>query len=767
MIGKPENIKNNPKKLKKPLIHTTKLEERIHKGDDKVVLHMDNDIVNQLNDFKIWINTTFMSHTFDEKAIISEGLNILNDPCLVSVVEKIGCFIDNCQILTREDKDIVRNIGLQVEFIDLLFNIELAWLKLALQILFSIQEPKNDVKKFRRIILDAITGGAISNFKSSKYMAKDELQKFMKYANDSFMKNFLTLMIFLDTSRLKRVLNIRNLFCKSSKFKSCNEIIVVFTSMFLKSEGDIIKKLQPLEFHLKFQQSYIDEVDCMVSDIRQDLKDGVVISRLFDVISRPFEISSKLRVPAVSLTQKIFNVKLVLSMIYRSSSIEILEETAKKFVAGDITSIVTVLWNICYFLDLKRIVNVRNLVSVIHKSDADITDKFDIKEMLIQWCQLVAKSYNVQLNQANLVASFCDGYIFCLLVHFYAPSFIDLSKTAGVNDPINFYILKKAASALKFTFVVPSSTTLDESTLYVFLAYLFSRLFSVSLEIKSAQVVQRLFRKKFIKAKKCEFMSPNIQIFKSSRVIFDERKLESLKENRMAYKIQRFWKEFKFRCNISNLAVLTIQKWVRSFIFRKSFLKLKNATTKFQRVWRIYLSKCMLNTKMLNSKLEMDDKLNAAKFILRWYKSRLMLNRIRLLVKGLRKFIVSILVYLFSVNNILLQGLLRGFCARKKVCLQARDIRSRLIDATSKLKADSSLAIGAQTKLALNTLREGKMISSLLKACSILQFNTAFSKKSCEELSVSTAPSILFELIRSCNRSNPHQELLRLVFTCY
>ena len=55
------------------------------------------------------------------------------------------------------------------------------------------------------------------------------------------------------------------------------------------------------------------------------------------------------------------------------------------------------------------------------------------------------------------------------------------------------------------------------------------------------------------------------------------------------------------------------------------------------------------------------------------------------------------------------------------------------------------------------------MISHVLKACQTLLLSTQYSIKCCKAFAASSASSILLDLIRSCNRSTPHQELLKYV----
>lgn len=88
-------------------------------------------------------------------------------------------------------------------------------------------------------------------------------------------------------------------------------------------------------------------------------------------------------------------------------------------------------------------------------------------------------------------------------------------------------------------------------------------------------------------------------------------------------------------------------------------------------------------------------------------------------------------------------------------------LRLRIQQAERRAIADPSLRLGKQTIAALHTLQSGKMISQLLKACQTLQLSTQLSRYCCEAFAQAGAAAILFGLLRSCNRSTPHQELLR------
>lgn len=86
----------------------------------------------------------------------------------------------------------------------------------------------------------------------------------------------------------------------------------------------------------------------------------------------------------------------------------------------------------------------------------------------------------------------------------------------------------------------------------------------------------------------------------------------------------------------------------------------------------------------------------------------------------------------------------------------------RIKAADARAAADPSLKLGKQTMAALKVLQTGKMISQLLSACQTLELSSQVSRYCCEAFAQAGASDILFSLLRSCNRSTPHQELLRI-----
>ncbi len=81
--------------------------------------------------------------------------------------------------------------------------------------------------------------------------------------------------------------------------------------------------------------------------------------------------------------------------------------------------------------------------------------------------------------------------------------------------------------------------------------------------------------------------------------------------------------------------------------------------------------------------------------------------------------------------------------------------------ATQRAMLNPSTRIQQRAEYALDILHNGSMISQYIKACQSLLACTKYSRGICELFVFRGSSVILFRLLQSCNRSTPHQELLR------
>ena len=217
-------------------------------------------------------------------------------------------------------------------------------------------------------------------------------------------------------------------------------------------------------------------------------------------------------------------------------------------------------------------------------------------------------------------------------------------------------------------------------------------------------------------------------------------------------------------------STVCVQQAVRVYFVRLRVLKMVSAQL-IQRRWKKYNElRQSRNLDQHNAELTLFINTRAAAVISKFLRSCLCKIKARIAAKKLASWFLlwRPLMRARKMNRGFhrLQALRRSILVRRKQPPVVRNCLQRLNAAHERSNACPEMRLGRQTEVALRALQSGKMISHVLRACQTLETCTAFSQVCCKNFVVSSASNILFSLIRSCNRSTPHQELLRYSWDC-
>jgi len=286
----------------------------------------------------------------------------------------------------------------------------------------------------------------------------------------------------MDRCRLEKVIHTPTLFVKDSEIKSSKDVLVCFCKEFLKGEGDLVRHLSTMQYNVHFTQSYIDEFDYTVTNLATDLRDGIRLARLIELLTENYQLSNLLRVPAVSRLQKLFNVGLTTKFV-KDTGIDTTVST-KNIVDGVRDKTLAFLWRIMFHFDVKKTINVDNIYYELREikgsrgwrksvysldeaanfavavnssamispieAEAAYTSAFSLESKLIdpqsteicnalcEWCNSITDQYSVPVY--NLTRCLADGRALCLLVHYYHPTLLPLKNikrtSACFSDPL-------------------------------------------------------------------------------------------------------------------------------------------------------------------------------------------------------------------------------------------------------------------------------------------------------------------------------------------
>jgi hypothetical protein len=72
---------------------------------------------------------------------------------------------------------------------------------------------------------------------------------------------------------------------QASKVKDTKELLHTFSKLYLAQEADFVKHLEHLGFQFGVHQSWLAELDLRVGSFAVDLRDGVRLGKLLDMVA--------------------------------------------------------------------------------------------------------------------------------------------------------------------------------------------------------------------------------------------------------------------------------------------------------------------------------------------------------------------------------------------------------------------------------------------------------------------------------------------------
>ncbi|KAL7057328.1 hypothetical protein AAHC03_019051 [Spirometra sp. Aus1] len=289
---------------------------------------------------------------------------------------------------------------------------------------------------------------------------------FNDHYNRQIVKRCLVLIWLLDQSRAKRIVRYNPcLFKTKSLIKSSAEILLKFANLCLQGEVNLVRGLSAIGATVCVSQTALDEFDFTVKNLAVDLRDGLRLVKLADlllegkvstehsgindsssILTHVGNLMSLVRFPPISRLQKIHNVGIALSAFEAASDGKNLFTSAGKpinerdIVDGHRSKTLSLLWCILLRFQVTALLDLPSLRSEICRlarkyNDVALTQTTDAvynavampesernQRVLFLWTTAVMQTYGVQVS--NLDQSFADGRIFCYLLHFYLPTLL-------------------------------------------------------------------------------------------------------------------------------------------------------------------------------------------------------------------------------------------------------------------------------------------------------------------------------------------------------
>ncbi|GIY87946.1 abnormal spindle-like microcephaly-associated protein homolog [Caerostris darwini] len=380
-----------------------------------------------------------------------------------AVIKKVEKEVDMKKLMIRKDRALHADLGIKQDLLQMLLSYNPLWLRIGLETIYGEIIPlqsNSDIIGLSRFIIHRF----LSNPDIAAKYAYSSVIKYYKPGYEDCikqftLKKFLIIIYFLDVAKRARLINHNPcLFCKSSKYKNSRSLLLTFSREYLFGEGDVTKHLRYLGYVVQHEQTSLEEFDYAVRNIAVDLRCGLRLGRVVEILLQDWEIFKALRANTLNRLTKIHNNEVIMQALQRAS-IQIEDNIdPRDIVDGNREKTLSLLWQIIFKTQISKHVNlelikkensylrrslklkadVATFNAVLQNLDKEaksfqigflnskLYKENEVIQQLLQWCQNVCAHYGIKV--LNFTTSFSDGRALCCIVHHYHPNLLPQDK---------------------------------------------------------------------------------------------------------------------------------------------------------------------------------------------------------------------------------------------------------------------------------------------------------------------------------------------------
>ncbi|CAI9087830.1 OLC1v1022007C1 [Oldenlandia corymbosa var. corymbosa] len=414
------------------------------------------------------------------------------DSCneIFDTMTQVAKNIDDGRLNMRAHCPIVTDVGMKERSLGILMSYNPVWLRIGLFVILggdlllpTAQVNSEQEMTFLRMVIE-------KHFFSHAELAKifaynkmvDGLYRpgYFEKLGSVILKRFLLLVLVLDRAKSQSSLPLKYgidgrdggsplLFSSQSNIKSSRQVISEFlTSDIMHGEGNLLAHLTIVGYKVTYQQSPLVEYSFKVTELYEDLQDGIRLCRAIQLLQHDSSILLKLVVPSDTHKKSLVNCGVAIQYL-KQAGVPLHDEDGTLITEEDIANgekelVLSLLWNMFVHLQLPLLINKKLLSMEISKIRGVIVEHSSsctTLEMLLNWIQAVGESYELKVENFS---SLVDGKaMWCLLDYYFrkehSSSFsskdpdetnkvISLVSTSEYADAVHNFILSQKLTLL-------------------------------------------------------------------------------------------------------------------------------------------------------------------------------------------------------------------------------------------------------------------------------------------------------------------------------
>ncbi|KAM4738484.1 abnormal spindle-like microcephaly-associated protein isoform 2-T2 [Anableps anableps] len=564
---------------------------------------------------------------------------LFTSEAMVKAIQRLELEVEARRLLVRKDRHLWKDVGERKKVLNWLLSYNPLWLRIGLETIFGeliSLESNSDILGLAMFILQRLLWNPdiAAEFRHARvpHLYKDGHEEALSRFT---LKKLLLLVCFLDKAKESRLIEHDPcLFCVDAEFKASKDLLLAFSRDFLSGEGILPRHLAYLGLPVSHVQTPLDEFNFAVKNLAVDLKCGIRLVRVTELLVQDWSLSAKLRLPAISRLQKVHNVDVALQLL-KGKGIDLKDESgsiidSRDIVDGHREKTLSLLWKIIFafqvevILDeaqlreevdfLRRTLRTKRRLALVRAdrgarpSPAKTRTPYEHAStkisLLMDWVCAVCDFYRLKVE--NFTVSFSDGRVLCFLLHHYHPGLlpeasVSQSTTQTLEcSPRGRLELNCSASDSDGSFdSAPADLDGQGSPPPGFKELLENE--KNNFNLVNAAVASLGGVPAMINPADMSNTIPNEKVVMSYVSFLCARLLDLRIETRAARLIQAAWRKHKLKKDLllyeeRNKAAAKIQVAVRGFLVKRRAERQNRAATVVQSVWRGHLARNRLRT---------------------------------------------------------------------------------------------------------------------------------------------------------------------------
>ncbi|GAX74174.1 hypothetical protein CEUSTIGMA_g1623.t1 [Chlamydomonas eustigma] len=374
------------------------------------------------------------------------------------------------------------------KLVDPLLSYHPFWLKSALLLIFRDNVKNINSGDDSKVSEDRVWKRSVQSLVRETLLSEKLMQgasdktAFWRSSSDHLLKNLLLSVLLLDktlsnpqANRMPR--GVPPLFCPSSMYKSSKEVVRAFLTGRMRGVGDVIHQLESWGYRVEYSQSPADDFDYTVTSLKEDLRSGIRLAKLYEVLTGSAPLLGKeshceppLFLNPVTDQQRMGNMTTVLLRMHEAGALpgegqRILTRAglfplrAREIVDANRDMTLGMLMHIANKWQMPQLLSIKELATEVKRlqrqslrvqasssapsgrrvTTEDLKQQLDVYpgnarlNLLLKWAQAVGALHGLRVN--DFKSSFGDGRVLCYMICSYVPSILSKDEIYQPDAP--------------------------------------------------------------------------------------------------------------------------------------------------------------------------------------------------------------------------------------------------------------------------------------------------------------------------------------------